>query len=100
MEFSITVRDFLSIAGISVFVALVVQWLKEWITEVRLLNLVALVIALVTALLAQCVIAEWKPSGEQIFAAVLIGFFAASASTLGYEVIQNIRGLTGKGSRA
>jgi peptidoglycan biosynthesis protein MviN/MurJ (putative lipid II flippase) len=39
MDFPITVRDFLSIAGISLFAGLVVQWLKEWITEKRLLNL-------------------------------------------------------------
>lgn len=100
MDFPITVRDFLSIAGISLFAGLVVQWLKEWITEKRLLNLVALALALAAAVVAQCVIAEWKPTSEQVFAAVLIGFFAASVTCFGYEVIQNVRGLLGAGSRA
>jgi len=100
VDFPITVRDFLSIAGISLFAGLVVQWLKEWISEKRLLNLVALALALAAAVVAQCVIAEWKPTGEQIFAAVLIGFFAASVTCFGYEVIQNVRGLLGAGNRA
>jgi hypothetical protein len=65
MDFPITVRDFLSIAGISLFAGLVVQWLKEWITEKRLLNLVALALALAAAIVAQCVIAEWKPTGNR-----------------------------------
>ena len=100
MDFPITVRDFLSIAGISLFAGLVVQWLKEWITEKRLLNLMALALALAAAVVAQCVIAEWRPTGEQVFAAVLIGFFAASTTCFGYELIVNVRGMLGKGSRA
>jgi drug/metabolite transporter (DMT)-like permease len=100
MDFPITVADFLTIAGVSLFATLVTQWLKEWITEPRVLNLVALALALVGAIVAQLVITHWQPTDAQVFAAVLIGFFGGSLATFGYETIQNLRGLLGKGSRA
>jgi uncharacterized membrane protein YeiH len=100
MDFPITAADFLTIAGVSLFATLVVQWLKEWIIEPRVLNLVALGLAMVAAIVAQLVITQWQPTDAQIFAAILIGFFGASLSTFGYETIQNLRGLLGKGNRA
>ncbi len=100
MDFPITVKDFLSIAGLSLFAGLLVQWLKEWILEKSLLNVVVLALAVLAAIVAQVIIAEWKPTGEQVFAAVLIGFFSASVTTFGYELVVNVRGMLGKGDRA
>ncbi len=100
MDFPITVADFLTIAGTSLFAALVTQWLKEWILEKRVLNLVALGLAMVAAMFAQLVIMAWRPNGEQVFAALLIGFFGGSLACFGYETVVNIRGLLGQGHRA
>ena len=51
-------------------------------------------------LLAQCVATQWRPNGEALYSAGLIGLVAASLATFGYETIANTLGKMGLGPRS
>ncbi len=81
------------------FAALVGQWLKSYLAEWRYTTLLVLGLALLAAVIAQCIATGWRPDSEAIFVAVLIGFFGASLATFGYETILNLLGKAGVGPR-
>jgi hypothetical protein len=100
IDFPITVSAFLTIAGTALFAGIALEWLKRYNGEWRFNQLIALVLAVVAALVAQCIAAQWKPGGAALFEAVLMGFFGASVATFGYEGLVNVLGLMGFGKRA
>ena len=100
IDWPITAAGFLSVFGVAFVSGLIVQWLKAWVKEGRIYNLITLAIAETLAMLTQFVLTKWRPSGELLISAALMGFFGASLACYGYETIQNILGLIGFGKRA
>jgi hypothetical protein len=99
MSFPIDVASFLTLGGVTAFTALAMQWLKKYLPDWRFTNLVALVLALITAEGAQWVIKGAGITGGDVFVAALIGFGGASIATFGYETVSNVTGILGKGKR-
>jgi len=100
IEFPITVASFLTVLGIALTSTLVVQWIKSYLAEWRYTNLVALGLALVLSEIAQAILMQWHPTAEGIFAAGLIGFFGATLGCFGNELVKNLLGKIGIGSRS
>lgn len=100
IDWPITAAGFLSVFGVAFISSLFLLWLKQWITEARIYNVVSLVLAEALAFLAQLVLTGWQPSGEALFGAGLIGFFGATTACWGYETIFNLVGLIGFGKRS
>ena len=100
MEYPTTIEAFLTVAGVALFGGLVTQWLKLYLPDWRFTQLLTLVLCEAAAVVTRFVQAAWQPSSEQVWGAVVIGFFGACAATFGYEAIENIRGKLGAGPRA
>jgi TRAP-type C4-dicarboxylate transport system permease large subunit len=95
---SITLESVLTVTGLSLVVGILIQIVRQWITETRLLNLVAFVLALVIAELG-----TWISSGltwQQAFEAFLLALAATGGTTFAVETGKNIAGLLGSGSRS
>ncbi len=90
----------LSVGGIAFVCALVGLWLKQYLPDWRLTNLLVLVIGLVISVIALLVTVPQAPSGEQYFGAIMTGLIGASIATFGYETISNLLGLLGAGPRS
>ena len=99
IEFPVTVGAILTVGGAAIFAALVAQWLKSYLADWRYTTLLVLAIALVVAVMAQCIATGWRPNSEAIFVAVLIGFFGATLAVYGYETVLNLLGKAGVGPR-
>ena len=100
IEWPITAAGFLSVFGVALLSSLVLLWLKQWITEARIYNVVSLALAEGLAFLVQFVLSDWAPGGAEIISAGLIGFFGATTAAFGYETITNLVGLIGFGKRS
>lgn len=99
-DFPISAAALLTVSGAAIFTALVLQWFKAYLSDWRFTNLAALGLAEVVAIIAQCILSKWQPTGEALFAAILIGFFGAGVATWGAETIKNLLGKMGIGSRS
>lgn len=99
IEFPVTVGAILTVGGVAMFAALVGQWLKSYLAEWRYTTLLVLGLALIAAIIAQCIATDWRPSSEALFVAVLIGFFGATLAVYGYETVVNLLGKAGVGPR-
>lgn len=100
IEFPVTATALLTVAGAALFVALAGLWLKHYLPDWRYTNLLVLALAIIAVMLAQCVVTQWRPSGEALFSAFLVALFAASLATFGYETIVNTLGKMGMGPRS
>jgi multisubunit Na+/H+ antiporter MnhB subunit len=100
IEFPINAAAVLTIAGAAILTALLGLWLKHYLPDWRFTNLLVLALAIVLVMLAQCVVTQWRPSGEALYAAFLVALAAASLATFGYETIVNALGLAGIGKRS
>ena len=100
MDYPTTTEAFLSVAGVAIFGALVTQWLKLYLPDWRFTQLLTLAICEVFAVLATLVQSAWNPMPDNIWQAVMLGFFGACLATFGYEGVENIRGKLGAGPRA
>jgi hypothetical protein len=98
MDIPITLEGILSVAGLGVIVGLLLQWVKQWVSEPRWYNLIGLGVAVVLAEIARGLVGGWTPRGA--LEALLVGIGGAALATFGYEAISNLRGLTGTGPRA
>jgi len=99
IEFPISVQAILTVGGVAVFATLVAQWLKSYLPDWRYTTLLVLGLALVAAVVAQCIASGWKPTSEGLFVAILIGFFGATLAVYGYESVLNLLGKAGVGPR-
>lgn len=100
MNFPITLEAFLTVGGIAILAGVIVQVFKREIPDWRWTNLVTLGICLVLAVAGQLIRGGWPPDAEALFTVLLVAFAGASSATYGYEVIQNARGLVGRGERS
>ena len=95
IDFPVTMVQVLTVPGVAVITALIIEWLKQWITERRVLNLAALAIAVPLALVGQFIASLWRPGPIEVYMTALIAFFGASLACFGYETIKNVIGLVG-----
>jgi hypothetical protein len=101
MEVPITVKAMLaSAAAIGAVVALLIQLvLKPWIKDVRVVNVLALLMSWALAEGGTWVLRGL--TGETAFDAFLLGTAGAGLATLGYEIVVNLVGkLLASGSRS
>jgi hypothetical protein len=75
--------------------ALLAQWLKMYLPEWRLTNLLVLALAIACQLAA-----TWVAGSHDWWGAVWAGFLGASIATFGYEAVMNLLGLARAGTRA
>lgn len=88
------------VTGVAFLAAVIVQVVKLFGPDKRLLNIVAIAGALGFSFLATLVEYKFHPYPEHLFVALTTGIFAAALATLGSEVLQNIRGFLGYGGRS
>ena len=100
MDYPTTIEAFLTVAGVGLFGGLVTQWLKLYLPDWRFTQLLTLIICIVAAVLASLIQSAWNPVPENVWQAIMMGFFGACAATFGYEGIQNVRGKLKAGPRA
>ena len=100
IEFPINAAAVVTIAGAAILTALLGLWLKHYLPDWRFTNLLVLALAIILVMLAQCVVTQWRPSGEALFSAGLVALVAASLATFGYETIVNALGKMGMGPRS
>lgn len=98
MEIPITLEGILSVAGLAVIVGLLMQWVKQWVCEERVYNLIALAVGLALAEVATWIVRGLSP--RTATEAVLIGIGAAALATWGYETVANVLGKLGTGARS
>ena len=102
--FPILPAALLSVPGAAVFATLVGQYVKQWIEDERVMNLVVLVLAVLFDEVAAGIYA-WQNQvvgadlGVLMFGALMAGFFGACLATFGYETVMNLLGKAGIGSR-
>jgi len=102
--FPILPAALLTVPGAAVFAALVGQWVKEWIEDTRVMNLVVLGLAILFDEVAAGLYA-WQTQtqgadlGILFFGALMAAFFGACLATFGYETVMNLLGKAGIGSR-
>ncbi len=100
IEFPIEARALLTIVGIATAAAILALWFKHYLSNWRWTPLAVLGLCMVLAFLAQCIVAEWRPTGAQLLSAGLIGLFGTSLAVFGYEGASNALGLLGVGPRS
>lgn len=100
IEFPISSGALRSVFGLAFLIAVIVQIAKLFITETRVLNLVAVAAGLIIGLVAVFVNTMGQPTGEDVFQGVTAGILAVGLATLGYEGILNIAGLVGFGPKS
>jgi len=100
IEFPVTSEALRSVFGLAFLIAVIVQIAKLFITETRVLNLVAVAAGLLIGLVAVFVNTMGHPTGEDVFQGVMVGILAVGLATLGYEGILNIAGLVGFGPKS
>ncbi len=96
IEFPISPVAYLSVFGAAFFASLVTQWLKRYIKLDLVVNLVTLILAWGAAFVAVGVVTQWRPAGEHLFTAFMVGFFGATVAVFGYETIKNAYDLVGQ----
>lgn len=99
-EIPIDVYAFAQVAGVAVFVGVVLQWAKKLLGDWRWTNLLGLVLGEVASVVAGIIIFGGKPSADVIFSSLMIGFFGASVACFGYEGLLNIIGMLQFGPRS
>lgn len=99
-EFPLDVYGFASVAGVAVFVGVVLQWVKKLLPDWRYTNLVGLALGEAAAVAAGVIIFGGKPGPDVIFSSLMIGFFGATVATFGYEGLLNILGALQFGPRS
>jgi hypothetical protein len=113
-EFPVTIADFLTLAGLSVFAVLVLQWPvkpalelwlrhREWAEEDKadayglLVTGLCVAICLGAAILATFILADWRPEVATVFESSIMAFFAAMTAAGLYEAGKNVvRAVTNK----
>lgn len=100
IEFPINAQTLSTIMGIAITGSVLALWFKRYLPDWRWTPLAVLGLCLSLAFLAQCIIADWQPTGSQLLSAGLIGLFGASLAVFGYEGISNALGLVGLGPRS
>ena len=100
MDYPITLEAFLTVPGVGLATALVMQILKRELPDWRWTNIVSGGVGILLAVLAQLLLTDFAPSGQAVFETVMVGLFGAATATYGYEVVQNARGIAGSGPRA
>ena len=90
IEWPITPQVLLTVAGIALFGSLATQWLKQYIREALLVNLICLMLCLAASVAAYFALAQGRWDWVGIYTALLTGFVGASLATFGYEVIKNL----------
>ena len=100
IEFPISSGALRSVFGLAFLIAVIVQVAKLFVTETRVLNLVAVAAGLLFGIGAALVNTGLQPTGEDVFSAVVVAVFAVGLATLGYESIANIAGLVGFGPKS
>ena len=88
------------VTGVAFLAAVIVQVVKLFGPDKRLLNIVAIASALGFSFIATLVEMKFVPYPEHLLTALTTGIFAAGLATLGSEAIQNIRGMLGYGGRS
>lgn len=88
------------VTALAFLAATLVQVVKLFGPDKRLLNIVAIAGALGFSFLATLVEYKFQPYPEHLFVALTTGIFSAGLATLGSEAIQNIRGVLGYGGRS
>lgn len=95
IPFPVSLAEVLTVPGVAILTALILEWLKQWITQKRVLNLVSLGVALPLAVLGEFIARAWHPGAEAVYMVVLVTLFGASLACFGYETVKNIVGLMG-----
>jgi len=88
----------LSVAGLSLVVGVLVQIVKQWTVDGRLLNVIALALALLIAEIGTAITSGL--TGQKAFEAFLLAVAATGSTTWIAESISNLRGLAGDGPRS
>jgi len=105
-EYPVTIADFLTLAGLAIFAALIVQWPikpviglvlrhKDWAEEdkadARGLMIIGacVLLCLLVAMLGTFIQADWQPTVASLFEAGLMAFFAGMSAVGLYEVSKN-----------
>ena len=81
--YPVTPVELLTVSGLTMFAVFLLQWIKREAPTWRWANLAVLAGCIFFAELIQFGLKYWEPMFEEIIAALLIGFFAASAATFG-----------------
>ena len=100
VEFPISSSALLSVLGLAFFIAVCVEIAKLFVEDRRWLNVVALAVGLVVALVAVFVNHLGRPDAEAIFQAVIGAVFAIGVATFGYEMVTRLAGLVGYGPQS
>ena len=100
IDWPITPGAFLSVFGVAFFSSLLLLWVKQWVKEARIYNVIGLGVSEGLAFLVQFALAQGRPDAIQLISAALIGFFGTTLACWGYETITNLVGLIGFGKRS
>ncbi len=100
IDFPLSSAAMLTVVGSTAFATIMGMWLKAYLKDWRFTNLLVLSLGLLFAGLAQCIASAWRPTGEALLAAFLIGLIGASLATFGYETVVNLLGKFGSGRRS
>ena len=98
--FPITAGAVYSVLGLAFVLVVLVQVVKLFVEEQRVLNLVAIGAGVLISVLAMLVMTGFRPGAEECFTAAMVALFAIAIATLGYETVTNLAGLVGYGPRS
>ena len=98
--FPITAGAVFSVLGLAFVLAVLVQIVKLFVEDKRILNLVAIGAGVLIATIAMLVMTAFRPTAEECFTAGMIALFGIAIATLGYETFTNLAGLVGYGPRS
>jgi hypothetical protein len=100
MTIPLTIADLLTVGGLGIVVGLIVQFLvKTFLKDNRVINLIAIGLGIVIAVLATW-FGDGGLTGSRLVAALLLGLAAGVTASGGFEALVNTAGKLGAGSRS
>ncbi len=100
IDFPISSAALRTVLGLAFAVVAITQVCKLFVTETRVLNLVAVAVGLIIGVVATFVGTFGQPTAEDLLQGVMVGVFAVAVATLTYDGVLNLAGLVGIGPKS
>lgn len=100
IDFPIVAEALTTVAGVTTLAVVLAMIVKHYLENKRWIPAIVIGITEVFSVGVRFVIAHGRPTPEEVLGGILTGLFGAALAVFGYEMVANLLGIAGIGSKS